>query len=240
MNRTEFLKQLESLLKGISPAEREAALEYYSGYFDDAGAENEQAVIEALGTPAKVAEMIKKELFANEYGQNAGRKAQPGDKAVIKYGSVEESQDTCQDSSAQEYGAIAKKPGKEKKLGSGTIALIVILCIFASPFLLSIAAGVGSLLFGIVAAWASLIVGFGVTAIVLFVVMLALLILGILGILISPLGALGVIGGALLTGGIGLLFLLLTVWMAGVITPAVVRGIAALCRKLFGRREKFA
>ena len=43
MNRVDFMKQLESLLQNISPAEREEALQYYNEYFNDAGAENEQA-----------------------------------------------------------------------------------------------------------------------------------------------------------------------------------------------------
>lgn len=60
MNRTEYMRQLESLLQNISATEREEALQYYNEYFNDAGPENEQNVIEALGNPAKVAENIKK------------------------------------------------------------------------------------------------------------------------------------------------------------------------------------
>ena len=40
MNRVVFMKQLESLLQNVSPAEREEALQYYNDYFDDAGEEN--------------------------------------------------------------------------------------------------------------------------------------------------------------------------------------------------------
>ena len=41
MNRKQFMEQLERLLSDISEAERQEALEYYEGYFDDAGPENE-------------------------------------------------------------------------------------------------------------------------------------------------------------------------------------------------------
>ena len=41
MNREEFLSQLERLLYDIPAQEREEALEYYNGYFDDAGNEKE-------------------------------------------------------------------------------------------------------------------------------------------------------------------------------------------------------
>ena len=73
MNRTEYMRQLESLLQNISATEREEALQYYNEYFNDAGSENEQNVIEALGNPAKVAENIKKDIFGNGYGENRSR-----------------------------------------------------------------------------------------------------------------------------------------------------------------------
>ena len=85
MNRTDFMEQLERLLQSITPAEREEALQYYNDYFDDAGAENEQEVIEALGNPARVAENIKRDLSEN-VGENVSRGAQPSDRAVIEYG----------------------------------------------------------------------------------------------------------------------------------------------------------
>ena len=49
MSRWEFMRQLEELLSDISPNEREEALQYYNDYFNDAGRENEQEVIAALG-----------------------------------------------------------------------------------------------------------------------------------------------------------------------------------------------
>ena len=42
MNRQEFMKQLEYLLRGIPTSEREDALAYYNDYFDEAGLENGQ------------------------------------------------------------------------------------------------------------------------------------------------------------------------------------------------------
>ena len=58
MNRKEFLEKLEGLLSGLPESEREEALMYYNDYFDDAGPENEAAVIEKLGSPGQVAESI--------------------------------------------------------------------------------------------------------------------------------------------------------------------------------------
>ena len=59
MNRKEFMERLERMLWNISDSEREEALQYYNDYFDDAGEENEEKVIEELGSPSQVAQKIK-------------------------------------------------------------------------------------------------------------------------------------------------------------------------------------
>ena len=58
MNRQEFFRRLEYLLRGIPESERMDALAYYNDYFDDAGADNEQQVIFELGSPEAVAQII--------------------------------------------------------------------------------------------------------------------------------------------------------------------------------------
>ena len=63
MNREEFLRQLEQLLRDIPESERREAIEYYQNYFEDAGPEREAEIIEELGSPYEVAESIKKDLF---------------------------------------------------------------------------------------------------------------------------------------------------------------------------------
>ncbi|NBJ93165.1 HAAS signaling domain-containing protein [Parablautia muri] len=65
MSRWEFMRQLEELLFDISPSEREEALQYYNDYFNDAGRENEQEVIMALGSPAQVAGIVRDGLSEN-------------------------------------------------------------------------------------------------------------------------------------------------------------------------------
>ena len=77
MNRIEYMRELDALLHGISKEEREEAMQYYNDYFDDAGSENEEKVIEELGSPAKLAETIRAGINGNtddaesygEYGE---------------------------------------------------------------------------------------------------------------------------------------------------------------------------
>ena len=66
MNKEQFLDELEKLLQDIDSIERDEALNYYRDYFEDAGSEHEQEVIDELGTPEKVAQTIKEGLDINE------------------------------------------------------------------------------------------------------------------------------------------------------------------------------
>lgn len=211
MSRVEFMRQLESLLQNISEAERVEALQYYNNYFDDAGPENEQDVIEALGNPAKVAENIKQDIS----GGNGVPRSSGSERAVIQY----------------QQNMV--KPCEPEKNGLPTwaVVLIVILCVFASPIILSVAAGGVSLALGLIVAWFALIFSAGITAVALLVVMVILVVVGFMCISVSPLTGIGLLGGGLLCGGIAILFLMLTVAMAGIVTPAIVGGIVSLFRK---------
>lgn len=214
MNRVDFMKQLESLLQNISPAEREEALQYYNDYFNDAGEENEQDVIEALGNPAKVAENIKRDLAGSGYGDTTYQKVIADDKALVEY---------------QKTGTEESK--KTNQLSTGMIVLIVILCILASPLILGLSSGVLGVLVGIVTTWFSLILAFGAIAVILMLAMVVLVVVGIMCAFQSPLVGILVVGIALLSGGIGILFMMLTVAMAGIATPAIIKGIVKLFRK---------
>ncbi len=59
MSREDYLRALSERLSGRMPAkELEKVIQYYADYFDEAGAEREQEVIEKLGDPAEVAATI--------------------------------------------------------------------------------------------------------------------------------------------------------------------------------------
>lgn len=62
MTKQDFLDQLREKLAGLSTEEREAALEYYEDFFNDADGETEEEVIARLGTPDSVAQTILGEM----------------------------------------------------------------------------------------------------------------------------------------------------------------------------------
>jgi len=58
MNRASYLKKLRGKLQRLPAHEIDTALAYYEEYFDEAGEENEQRVIQQLGSPSYVASQI--------------------------------------------------------------------------------------------------------------------------------------------------------------------------------------
>ena len=81
------MEQLKKLLSDISEEERQEALDYYESYFDDAGQEKEAMVIRELGSPGKVAAIIKADLESGnrddyaeytELGYEDARAREPG------------------------------------------------------------------------------------------------------------------------------------------------------------------
>lgn len=94
MSKKEYLEQLEKLLSDISPEERQAAIEYFADYLEDAGPDGEQEVMEHLGSPAQVAAAVKEGLDNDnasgrftESGYESGTEA--GRYAVVKAGKLQ-------------------------------------------------------------------------------------------------------------------------------------------------------
>lgn len=58
MNKTEFITQLKTRLKKLPEDEVTNAITYYEEYFNEAGVENEEKVLEELESPANVASQI--------------------------------------------------------------------------------------------------------------------------------------------------------------------------------------
>lgn len=286
MNRVDFINQLERLLQSIAPGEREEALQYYNDYFDDAGKENEQEVIEALGNPARVAENIKRDLLGNGYGGPVAR-AQASDRALVEYGKETEeetSPDENPEGGKEGDGKTSGKPsgsvtfpengnGGQGALGFGgsaekretpgpgrscegdlnsrdtygqnayeppvenggmppwAVALLATLLILASPMLL----GIVCVLFSLVVVWYVLLACVGMVAVALLVMLVVLVVTGILCCFVNPWVGMALAGGGLVCGGIGMIFLMITAAMGGIVTPAIWRGLGFLFRR---RRKK--
>lgn len=66
MSKDEFFADLRRRLRRLPPSEMEAALEYYREYLEDAGPENEAAILKEWGSPSRVASQILVEFAAKQ------------------------------------------------------------------------------------------------------------------------------------------------------------------------------
>lgn len=136
MNRELFMRDLARFLSDLPAEEREQALNYYEDYFEDAGPENEQKVIEELGSPVDVAKQIKsvnqEQIF---YGEGSAQKSTAAPKVMNhSYGNQGNFQNNGYGNPSN-YAENAGQASHEKNWtqNPGKIALVIILAILAIP-----------------------------------------------------------------------------------------------------------
>lgn len=84
MNRETYLKQLQKYLKRLPKEDYEQAMEYFNEHFEDAGPENEQRVIEELGSPKEAAaELLKNLLNRKTESTGTGKKSSAGKNLLV-------------------------------------------------------------------------------------------------------------------------------------------------------------
>ena len=80
MTRNEYMEQLKKYLKRLPKEDYDNAIEYFSEYFDEAGSENEQQVMEELGEPREAARELLLNLLQESVG---GGKDSTGEKTAV-------------------------------------------------------------------------------------------------------------------------------------------------------------
>ena len=186
MDRAQFMQELEKLLADISETERQDALDFYNSYFDDAGAENEASVLRELGSPEKVAAIIKADLKGSAGGYEYGEYTEHG----------------YEDARTKERGQMPEKYGEESGTGKrffrkgnqAVLILAVILLVFISPFVKGAVGGILTFAVGILLLPFWLIVGLGIGAVVLLVGGIAAVVAGGIGCLMIALAILMILG----------------------------------------------
>ena len=231
MNRFEYMRRLENLLSDISPSEKEAALTYYNDYFNDAGEENEQQVMEELGSPEQVAAGVKEGL-----GLQTGEERQrEGTENLYTGTSAKATSDTgssdMENKNMKNLQAPAQRQQK-KQMAGWQITLIVIGLIFASPLLLALLSVVLALIISVFSLIFGLLIGFGAAAVALYISALACALLGLVLLPVSALTSGALIGAGCLCAAVGILCMILTVLVAMTV-PAACKGTAWMWRKMF-------
>lgn len=228
MSREEFMRQLEQLLIDVSEEEKKEALEYYRGYFEDAGEENEERILRELESPEKVAQIIKADLGMGKNKENG---------TYTEHGYEDE-----RFSDRQEMGfQKGKTQTEDNSAQTWKIVLVVIVAVLTSPIWVTAAGalfggalGIAGGLLGLLIAGVAIAGAFYMAGISVFGVGVGQLVLGN-----AAMGA-ALLGSGLLILALAILSTIACVWVYGRFLPWLIKGIIKLCKGLFsgkGRAE---
>lgn len=216
MDRQEFMRQLERLLLFVPIQEKEEALQYYNDYFEDAGPENEQEVIESLGSPEMIAENIKRDINQSHYGAEPD-KVEPG-KEIMEYHPVPEIVEEPYDPSNNRWNIPTW--------------LIIVIVVCAIPLLGGLIGTVVGAVGGVFALWFGLLVAFGAIGLACTLAGIIIIVVGGIACAINAFAGLGIIGVGLIVLAVGVTGILLESLLIGKWTPAIVSGLKKVFHKI--------
>ncbi len=251
MNKDSFLNELERLLSDIQESERKEALDYYRDYFEEAGPENEKQVIMDLGSPSKVADIIKMSLNGNNnYGEFSERGySDPRFETNYEVVNKENTQNsnagysnhTSHSSGSYNNtntnGNYTSKRKQTNPRSIGEIILIVILAILALPIGLPILITILALIISIFAVIISVLVAVAVAGVGLFAGGIVAFIAGIAKLFTGPVAGIAAMGVGLILTGIGAFLIWLMIGICIKIIPPVFAGCINFISKPFQRRR---
>lgn len=227
MTGGEFLRQLNEMLADVTEEERREAVRYYEEYLRDAGPEQEPQVLAELGSPERVAAIIRANV--------PGSRAEPTPKAEPPRIRGLAAEAAC----AGTAGAPAEQPAPA---GAGRTLLWWLLVLAASPVWLSLLAVVLSLLAtvaGLFLGLMGLLLGIVVAGVICLVAGAACALLGLPGLLTDLPNALVGLASCLASMGIGFLLLAAGWAVCARGLPALSRGMGKACGAIWGGFRRF-
>ena len=228
MNRQEFMRQLEYLLRGIPENEREDALAYYNDYFDEAGVESEYQVIQELGSPENVAQTILADVQMESSRRTRNDYTSPENEHAERYG---------QGQASHEQQNSHNSAGEKKSMSTSTKVLLIIVIILTFPLWIGIVAGLFGGAIGLIGALFGVIIGLIGAAFGLVMGGFACVIGGIACVIASPVEGLVCIGVGAILAAVGILLALPCIWGIGVWIPKGVKALISWIKRLFHRNE---
>lgn len=231
MSRKEFMEELQVLLGELPAEEREEALRYYESYFEEAGADQEQVVLEELGSAERIAAQIirdyRMENGGGMYTEQGYRENEKEKQTPVKYAGEQKTEDQTAGGS-QNSGITITKKG----LSGGGLVVAILIAILTFPIWISLLATAFGLLMGLFGAGIGIIFGFGFGGIACLVGGVVAFVAGAVKSVAVPVVGAGMIAIGLVVFGVGCLMLAavggiikLFVWMA--------KGILNFLNRLF-------
>lgn len=256
MNRIKFMTELAALLQDVPAEERRDAMKFYNDYFDDAGEENEQRVIEELESPAKVAATIKADLrgSSEEYGEYTEKgytdsrfeyKEMPAGRDFQKEGGAGRKEKQGydfggnsyqgQDNSYQEY---SYQGGKEEPRTNGTlkIILIILLVIVGAPIIIPVAVAVIAVIAACAFAVLLIFISLVIASVAVAFAGVCIFIAGVLSLIPEIAVGLALVGTGLILTALGAIGTVISVRICWIVIPGIVRGFVWLLRRPFQRK----
>lgn len=255
MNRIEFMTELAALLQDVPIEERRDAMKFYNDYFDDAGEENEQQVVEELGSPAKVAATIKADLGNSprehgEYTENgymdsrfdhrdmpAGRSRQENSRqdGQSDYGSGSWNGSY---GGYQEQGHGYSDDGKTPPRSSNAlkIFLIVLLVIVGAPIIIPVGIAVIAVIFAggitLLALFASLVIA----SVAVVFAGVCVFIAGLVSLVPQLAVGFALVGTGIILTVIGVVATVASVRLCMIVLPGIFRGFVWILSRPFQRK----
>lgn len=232
MNRMEFMQALRNELCDISPEEREAALQYYNDYLDDAGPENERQVLREWGSPQALARSIRSGM---------DNKPDNGEFTETGYSSAREEKQcpvNRRETQGGERGTSKRENRERCRINGWKWLAIALLCILLAPICVPAAVTLVAVIFGVLAGAAAVVLALFLIGIGLFAAGIAIAILGIVMAASTPPGAAVVFGAGLIATAFGAVITLLFGWLSVKCVTGVFKWLVELCRKPFHSKRK--
>ncbi len=235
MTREEFLRRLAELLSDVTDEERAEAIRFYEEYLDDAGPQQEAQVLAELGSPEKVAAIIRANVPGSRVQQEtAAQEAQaagPAGSGVPPASSAAAGASIPLPPYARPGAA---PPAPPRKGMSDRTILLIILAVVLFPLWIGLAGAVFGVLMGIVGAAFGFFFG-GVGTVIGVVTVLVANTPAAFGAGI-PVG-LFMVGLCLLGLALGIALITAAVWLVAWLLPACWRLAKRAWRALTGKKE---
>lgn len=229
MDRKTFMRELEFLLQDISENERKEALSFYEDYFDEAGEENEQRIIEELGEPSRIAAIIRDSLQGNfDERIHVGNDGFSNDDYQRTYEVI--------DVDAQEKKASSKLKNKWKSLGSRDRFLLIVLLILAVFPLSSLIGDLFGIGFTLATIFFCLVFGFWIITIVLAIIGVVFIVVGVSHLFSLPGAGLIYMGIGFVIVALAQIFEKIASWFFKECIPSFVDMLSNVVHKIFHSR----
>lgn len=253
MNRIEFMTELAALLQDIPVVERQEAMKYYNDYFDDAGEENEQQVIEELESPAKVAATIKADLGVqeaerqngtySEYRETGYRDTRFEKKDVPVGRNVDFNRENSEKTGGYHYAGggyqnagYDQKYTKEEPPKSNSVLkvlLIIAVILFGAPIIIPVSVALIAVVFSCILAVFFIFLAVVVGSVAIAITGVILFCTGIITLIPEIAIGLALIGTGLILAVVGVIGTIAGIKLCIVVFPGIIRGIVWVLRKPF-------